>query len=123
MDMDKYTFEKIAISAYKNPFCVDIDEFYEDLKGISQISRFITRYSNGETINLRILINQTVSFFNVFDRVVGNELLFHKVKDGNHNLLKTLLLFLNLLDKNHNDINTDVDDEFKIRLNGALIND
>lgn len=90
-------FESISLESYDNPYCISEDEFQRDLRQVSQIRRSLTRYDNGESLNLRVLINQIVCFYNVFDNDIATYLLFHRVKDEHFSLLKAVLVVLNLM--------------------------
>lgn len=96
-------------------------EFDKDIKKISQISRFLTRYTNDYEINLRVLINVIITFFNVFDLEIGIKLVLFRIPSTLHNKFCTVLVFLNLLPVSiKNEYNLEVDKEFLLELEECL---
>ena len=55
-----------ALNGYQNSQCVSLEEFNEDLARVVTIKKSITRYKNGDDLNIRLLINQFIILFNVF---------------------------------------------------------
>ena len=55
-----------ALHAYENPQCVSFDEFKEDLYRLITIKKSITKYLDGNELNIRMLLNQFIVLFNVF---------------------------------------------------------
>ena len=92
-------FQVYAIRAYRNPVCLSEEEYKQDIKRITTIKRLMSRYINGESVNLRILLNAFVTFFNVFDHKCACIMLFHKADVPHFPYIKTILLFLNLMPK------------------------
>jgi hypothetical protein len=86
-----------AMKHYDNVQCIDIDEFYDDLKRINYIKRLFVRYKNENELKERLILNHLIILFNVFPVNVATNLLFFKI-DGEHwSQLKTFLVYLNYM--------------------------
>ena len=55
-----------AMKHYENSQCLDIDEFYDDLKRINYIKRLLVRYKNTSELKERLILNHLIILFNVF---------------------------------------------------------
>jgi hypothetical protein len=53
------------------------------------------RYKEDGVMKERLILNHIISFYNVFDNEAATRLLFFRVGDEYHSLLKTFLVFLN----------------------------
>lgn len=86
-----------AMRHYDNAQCIDIDEFYDDLKRINYIKRLFVRYRTNNELKERLILNHLIILFNVFPVDVATNLLFFKI-DGEHwSQLKTFLVYLNYM--------------------------
>jgi len=100
MEIQKLTnknFLDYAITNYKNPECKDIDEFAEDLNRIKYIKRLFSRYEQDDDLKSRLIANHLIVFNNVFGPVPSCRILFFKIDDRYHSILKTCLVYLNML--------------------------
>jgi hypothetical protein len=86
-----------AMKYYDNPQCVDIDEFYDDLKRINYIRRLLVRYKNSGELKERLILNHLIILFNVFPIEVATNLLFFKIESDYWTSLKTFLIYLNYM--------------------------
>ena len=84
-----------ALLHYDNPQCVDIKEYFEDVRKLKYIKRLFNRYREDGVIKERLILNHLISFYNVFDNEAATRLLFFRVGIEYHSLLKTFLVFLN----------------------------
>jgi len=84
-----------ALLHYDNPHCVDIKEYFEDVRKLKYIKRLFNRYREDGVIKERLILNHLISFYNVFDNEAATRLLFFRVGTEYHSLLKTFLVFLN----------------------------
>lgn len=66
MIRDESSYIQSAMHAYQNVQCVSLEEFNDDLTRIITIKKAITRYKNGDTLNVRLILNQFIILFNVF---------------------------------------------------------
>ena len=84
-----------ALLHYDNRHCVDIKEYFEDVRKLKYIKRLFNRYREDGVIKERLILNHLISFYNVFDNEAATRLLFFRVGTEYHSLLKTFLVFLN----------------------------
>lgn len=95
---DNLTDENIllyAIKSYDKPNCV-MSEFQEDQKRFNYLNKLFTRYKKENEIKERLIINHLIILNNVFGHEVIR-LLFFKICPEHYPILKTFLLFLNIL--------------------------
>jgi hypothetical protein len=95
-------FELIAARHYINAQCLVLEEFYSDLNNIKSIKKLIKRYKRDkDDLNLKLLINHTIKFFNNFDIDGGRKLLLYKFDNELDKdclpALFTILLFLGIM--------------------------
>ena len=81
--------------SYDNPYCKDIQEFFEDIKRLHYIRRLFKRYDEGKVLKERLIINHLITFYNVFENKAATRILFYKVEKEFHPILKTFLVYLN----------------------------
>lgn len=86
-----------AMKNYANPQCVDIEEFYEDLKRISYIRRLFVKYKNGHQLRERLVLNHLIVLYNVFSIQEISNLLFFRIEREYWSALKTFLVYLNFM--------------------------
>ena len=84
-----------ALLHYDNPHCIDIKEYFEDVRKLKYIKRLFKRYKEDGVIKERLILNHIISFYNVFDFDAATRLLFFRVGKEYHSLLKTFLVYLN----------------------------
>ena len=92
-----------ALLHYDNPHCVDIKEYFEDVRKLKYIKRLFNRYKEDGVMKERLILNHIISFYNVFDNDAAARLLFFRVGKEYHSLLKTFLVFLNRMPEKIND--------------------
>ena len=92
-----------ALLHYDNPHCVDIKEYFEDVRKLMYIKRLFNRYKEDDVMKERLILNHLISFYNVFDNEAATRLLFFRVGEEYHSLLKTFLVFLNRMPEKIND--------------------
>ena len=85
-----------AIKAYEKPNYV-LSEFKDDLKRINYLKRLFRRYRKQSDIKERLVLNHLIVLTNVFGPIVTSRLLFFKVAEEDHSILKTYLTFLNIM--------------------------
>ncbi len=90
---DNYTF--YAMKAYCNPQCTSLDEFHEDLNRTKYLKRLFRRYQTTGNLRERLILNHIIIFYNVFGVEPATRLLFFKIEEELHPLLKTFLVYLN----------------------------
>ena len=90
---DNYTF--FAIRSYCNSQCKNLDEFHEDLNRTKYLKRLFRRYQATGQLRERLILNHIIIFYNVFGVEPATRLLFFKIEEELHPLLKTFLVYLN----------------------------
>ena len=96
-DLNDNNIDLYMMRMYENTQCVDIDEYYDDLKRIKYIKRLFNRYLVGDELKERLILNHIIILYNVFDRSAATRILFTKMESKFHPLLKTFLLFLQFM--------------------------
>ena len=97
--IDNEKFLLYAMKSYDNPTCQSIDEFYEDLNRIKYVKRLAKKYKIHGILRERLLLNHIIVLNNVFGKMAPR-LLFYSLEVELHDVLKTLLIYLNFLPKN-----------------------
>ena len=92
-----------ALLHYDNPHCVDIKEYFEDVRKLKYIKRLFNRYKEDNVMKERLILNHLISFYNVFSNEAATRLLFFRVGIEYHSLLKTFLVFLNRMPEQVNE--------------------
>jgi hypothetical protein len=85
-----------AMKNYDNP-SGGIDEFEEDMARMVYLKRLFRKYHNSGILRERLVLNHIITFYNVFGVEVATRLLFFKIENELHYILKTFLIFLNYL--------------------------
>jgi hypothetical protein len=93
-DINEDNFLMYAMREYNNIQCMDIEEFYDDLKKIKYIKRLFNIYKNNGQLKERLILNHFIIFFNVFSVESGTRILFYKIEEHFWPMLKTFLIFL-----------------------------
>ena len=86
-----------AMKNYDNPQCVDIDEFYSDVNRIKYIKRLFRKYTTTGELKDRLILNHIIILSNVFGIVPCARLLFHRMEEEYYPMLKTFMVFLDVL--------------------------
>jgi hypothetical protein len=85
-----------AMKAYDKPDCI-LSEFNEDMKRFNYLKRLFFRYRKFDELRERLVLNHVVVLYNVFGPEVATRLLFFKLNKTDYSILKTYLVFLNLM--------------------------
>ena len=93
-DLNEGTFLMYSMKEYNNIQCIDIEEFYDDLKKIKYIKRLFNIYLNDGQLKERLIFNHLIVFYNVFSIQAGTRILFYKIEEHFWPMLKTFLIFL-----------------------------
>lgn len=104
------------MQSYNNPFCLTEREFDLDLSKVGTIRKLIATYLCGHNMNIRVIVNTVVCFYNVFDHHQATVLLKHK----NTNpqvlvILNTILKYLYLPE-----CSDEIDEIFMEKLNNEF---
>ena len=66
-DLNEGNFLMYAMKEYVNPQCLDIREFYDDLKKIKYLKRLFNQYKNDNTLKERLIFNHLIVFYNMLE--------------------------------------------------------
>ena len=86
-----------AIKHYDNPQCEGESEFHDDMKRFKYIKRLLRKYQDSGELKERLILNHLIVVFNVFGAEAGSTLLLFKLEPEFWSVLKTFMVFLNML--------------------------
>ena len=89
-----------AIRNYTNPHCEGEKEFEDDLKRFKYIKRLLRKNYETGILKERLLLNHIIVLNNVFGADACATLLLFKIQEEYWPVLKSFLLFLNILRDN-----------------------
>lgn len=95
--LNEDNFLLYAANNYKNPNCVDVEEFYDDLNRFKYIKRLLGRYYNDDDLQERLILNHIVILYNVFGIQAATKMLWYKVDRQYWPVIKPILLYLNYI--------------------------
>ena len=93
-DLNEGNFLIYSMKEYNNIQCIDVEEFYDDLKKIKYIKRLFNIYKNDSQLKERLILNHLITWYNVFPTQAGTRILFYKIEEHFWPMLKTFLIFL-----------------------------
>ena len=96
-DLNEKNFLLYAMKEYDNPQCVQVEEFYDDLKKVKYIKRLLNQYLNEGILKERLLLNHIIVFYNVFPVRSATSMLFLKIEEEFWPILKTFLVYLSYM--------------------------
>ena len=96
-DLNEKNFLLYAMKEYDNPQCVQVEEFYDDLKKVKYIKRLFNQYLNEDVLKERLLLNHIIVFYNVFPVRSATRILFLKIEEEFWPILKTFLVYLSYM--------------------------
>ena len=85
-----------AAKAYDKPNCI-MSEFTEDMKKLNYLKRLFRRYRKHGEMRERLILNHIVVLYNLFGPEVTARLLFFSMQKEDFSILKTYLVFLNIM--------------------------
>ena len=97
-------FELFASQHYNNPECIEVEEFKEDLTRFKYLKRLLSRYEQHGDLQERLILNHIIVLYNVFGIVPATRLLFFRMGDEFHSVLKTFLVYLSVFPEGDNEI-------------------
>jgi|TARA_R110002167_G_scaffold266042_1_gene472783 hypothetical protein len=104
-DLNEKNFLLYAMKEYDNPQCVQVEEFYDDLKKVKYIKRLFNQYLNDGVLKERLLLNHIIVFYNVFPVRSATRILFLKIEEEFWPILKTFLVYLSYMSEKIDPIN------------------
>ena len=95
-DLNEENFMMYAVKAYESPNCI-MSEFEGDLKRTKYLKRLFRRYKTTKELKERLILNHLVLLYNVFGAEATTRILFYRIDEKDYDILKTFLMYLNLL--------------------------
>jgi len=87
-----------AMKCYNTPNCV-MSEFESDIKRTKYLKRLFRRYKVTKSLKERLILNHIILLNNVFGPEPTSRILFYRIDERDYDILKTFLLYLNILPK------------------------
>ena len=120
-DLNEKNFLLYAMKEYNNPQCVQVEEFYDDLKKVKYIKRLFNQYLNEGVLKERLLLNHIIVFYNVFPVRSATRMLFLKIEEEFWPILKTFLVYLSYMPEIIDSINGRAIISDDIQLNQGVV--
>ena len=95
-DLNEENFMMYAMKSYTSPHCV-MSEFEGDIKRTKYLKRLFRRYKVTKNLKERLILNHIILLNNVFGPEVTARILFYRIDERDYDILKTFLLYLNLI--------------------------
>ena len=92
--LDDDNFEEYAVKNYRNPNCVSVLEFLDDLKKIKYIKRLINKYAEKGELREKLILNHIIFLSNVFGIDATVKMLKFRVEKEQHKILNSFFVFL-----------------------------
>jgi hypothetical protein len=94
--LDDENFMMYALKMYQKKNCI-MSEFELDLKHVKYLKRLFRKYKLNKDLKERLIVNHIIILNNVFGPEALVRILFLKIHPSDYDVLKTFLLYLNLL--------------------------
>ena len=95
-DLNEDNFMMYAAKCYTSPHCIQ-SEFEGDIKRTKYLKRLFRRYKVTKSLKERLILNHIILLNNVFGPENMARILFYKIDERDHDILKTFLAYLNLM--------------------------
>jgi len=121
-ELNDENFMMYAMKCYETPHCV-MSEFEGDIKRTKYLKRLFRRYKVTKALKERLILNHIILLNNVFGPEPTARILFYRIDKRDYDILKTFLLYLNIMPDAVKGINgkTIKTDEIPVDLNVANI--
>ena len=86
-----------AVKHYDNPQCEGEKEFHDDMKRFKYIKRLFKKYTLSGKLKERLLLNHIIILRNLFGTEACVTLLLFKTQKEYLSVLKSFLIFLNMI--------------------------
>ena len=103
-DLNEDNFMLYAMKSYASPNCV-MSEFEGDIKRTKYLKRLFRRYKVTKTLKERLILNHVILLNNFFGPDVTARILFYRIDERDYDILKTFLLYLNIMPERVSGIN------------------
>ena len=84
------------MKCYDSPNCV-MSEFEGDIKRTKYLKRLFRRYKVTKSLKERLILNHIILLNNVFGPEATTRILFYRIDERDYDILKTFLLYLNIM--------------------------
>ena len=74
-----------------------MSEFESDIKRTKYLKRLFRRYKITKSLKERLILNHIILLNNVFGTEATARILFYKIDERDYDILKTFLMYLNML--------------------------
>jgi hypothetical protein len=95
-DLNEDNFMIYAMKCYNAPNYV-MSEFEGDIKRTKYLKRLFRRYKASKILKERLILNHIILLNNVFGPEVTARILFYRIDEKDYDVLKTFLLYLNIM--------------------------
>ena len=95
-DLNDDNFMIYAMKCYDSPNCV-MSEFEGDIKRTKYLKRLFRRYKVTKSLKERLILNHIILLNNVFGPEATTRILFYRIDERDYDILKTFLLYLNIM--------------------------
>ena len=95
-DLNDDNFMIYAMKAYNSPHCI-VSEFESDIKRTKYLKRLFRRYKVTKSLKERLILNHIILLNNVFGPEATARILFYKIDERDYDILKTFLMYLNIM--------------------------
>jgi len=95
-DLNDNNFMMYAAKCYTSPHCI-MSEFEGDIKRTKYLKRLFRKYKVTKSLKERLILNHIILLNNVFGPDHMVRILFYKIDERDHDILKTFLSYLNLM--------------------------
>jgi hypothetical protein len=85
-----------AVKCYTSPNCL-MSEFEGDVKRTKYLKRLFRRYKVTKILKERLILNHLILLNNVFGPEATTRILFYRVDPRDYDILKTFLIYLNIM--------------------------
>jgi hypothetical protein len=95
-NLNEDNFTLYAVKHYSSPHCI-MSEFEGDIKRTKYLKRLFRRYKVTKSLKERLILNHIILLNNVFGIEATSRILFYKIDERDYDILKTFLVYLNLM--------------------------
>jgi len=95
-DLSDDNFVMYAVKCYTSPNCL-MSEFEGDIKRTKYLKRLFRVYKVTKILKERLILNHLILMNNVFGPEPTTRILFYKIDERDYDILKTFLIYLNLM--------------------------
>ena len=95
-ELNEENFMMYAAKCYTSPHCI-MSEFEGDIKRTKYLKRLFRRYKVTKSLKERLILNHIILLNNVFGTEATARILFYKTDERDYDILKSFLVYLNLM--------------------------